>query len=222
MHLRDDQWKGFEHRHGEYLTHGPDKNGNTALHQAASGGYEHVAQDLIKQGYDINARNMYCESVMQAAVAPLREPANDPRAIQQRLIDAGVDLWGRDNAGNTLLHVAAYAGDAAMCKFLAEGDGLDVNARTSDGKTPLHSAASMGKGEAIDQLLKNGANPAITNSDHKTARDIAVGEQAKVALDNHAFEQRMKSVLLPGAQSALSRLAARLPAQEVSAKGRKL
>lgn len=222
MQSRDEQWKLFEHRHGEYLTHGPDKNGNTALHQAASGGYEHVAQDLIKQGQDINATNMYGESVMQAAVAPLREPFNDPRAIQQALIDAGVDLHCMDNAGNTLLHVAAYEDDGEMCKFLAERSGLEVDARTADGKTPLHCAAAMGKGEAIDQLLKNGANPAITNSDHKTARDIAVGEQAKVALDNHAFEQRMKSVLLPGAQSALSRLAARMPAQEVSAKGRKL
>lgn len=218
----NEQWKEFEHRHGEYLTHGPDKNGNTALHQAASGGYEHVAQDLIKQGHDINAKNMFGESVMQMAVAPIREPQSEPRAIQQALIDAGVDLQGRDNAGNTLLHVAAYAGDGEMCKFLADRGGLDVDARTVDGNTPLHCAASMGKSEAIDQLLKDGADPAITNSDHKTARDIAVGEQAKVALDNHALEQRMQRVRLPDPHAALGRLASRPAAPELSAKTRKL
>ena len=221
MQSPDEQWRAFERHHGKSLTAGPDKNGNTALHHEASGGYEHVALDLIKQGHDINAQNAYGESVIHGAVSPLREPVSDPRAIQQALIDAGADLHVMDRAGNTLLHVSAYAGDGEMCKFLTDRGGLDANAQTVDGKTPLHCAASVGKGEAIDQLLMIGADPTITSGDHKTARDLAVGEHAKEVLDNHAFEQRLKSVQLQDPQAALSRLAARGPCSDMSPEGRK-
>lgn len=218
---RDEQWEKFQFNHGEYLTHGPDKNGDTALHKAAWGGYEYVAEDLIKQGHDINAKNTYGESVMEAAIAPLREPQSDPRAIQQALIDAGVDLHVQNTSGRTLLHSAAIADDAPMCKFLVERSGLDVNAHALDGNTPLLDAAKMGRGECVDQLLKNGADASIANHDHKTARDLAAGP-AKDSLDKHAVEQRMKSVQLPDPQAALGRLAARPAEPEISVKTRKL
>ena len=210
MQAPEEQWKDFERHHGKYLTAGPDKNGNTALHEAASGGYEHVALDLIKQGHDINAQNAYGESVMHQAVLSLVEPSN-PRAIQQALINAGVDLQVVDKAGNSLMHIAAYAGDGEMCKYLSQRAGLDVNAQTVDGKTPLHCAVTVNSGETVDQLLHLGADPSITSCDRKTARDMAVGKDAKEVLDNHAFEQRMKSVQPPNPQDALGRLAARTP-----------
>lgn len=210
MQSPEEQWQSFERHHGKSLTAARDKNGNTALHHAASGGYEHVVLDLIKQGHDINAQNAYGESVMHQAVLSLVEPSN-PRAIQQALIDAGVDLQVVDKAGNSLMHIAAYAGDGEMCKYLAERAGLDLNDQTVDGKTPLHCAVSVNSGETVDQLLHLGADPSITTSDRKTAREMAVGKDAKEVLDNHAFEQRMRSVQLPNPQDALGRLAARTP-----------
>ena len=222
MQTREGQWERFQHQHGEYLTHGPDKNGETALHKAASGGYEHVAEDLIKQGHDINAKNCFGESVMQVAIAPLREPQSDPRGIQQALIDAGVDLHAKDNTGHSLLHSAAMTGDPEMCKFLVERGGLDINARTLSGDTPLHSAAKLGRAECIGQLLKNGAEASIQNVDHKSARDVALGVAAKDTLDKHAFEQRMKCVQLPDPQSALQRLGSQTREPDLTVKARKL
>lgn len=209
MQSPEEQWQAFERHHGKSLAAGRDKNGNSALHHAASGGYEHVARDLIKQGHEINAKNGYGESVMHRAVAPISDPISDPRTIQQALIDAGVDLLVADRAGNTLLHVAAYAGDGEMCRYLSERAGLDVNAQTVDGRTPLHCAVSVNSGIAVDHLLQMGADPSITNSDRKTARDMAVGKDAKEVLDDHAFEQRLRSVQLSNPQDALGRLAAR-------------
>lgn len=221
MQTHEEQWERFLDHNGQYLTHGPDKNGDTALHKAASGGFEHVAQDLIKDGHDINARNAYGESVMQVAVVPLREPQSDPRAIQQALIDAGVKLQGQDKGGHTLLHAAALSGDPEMCRFLVERGGLDVNAQSLNGKTSLHSASEMGRGECVEQLLRHGADPAIRNGEHKTARDIAVGASSTDAIDRHV-EQRMKSVQLPEPHAALQRIASQQQSAEMSVKVRKL
>ena len=50
----------------------------------------------------------------------------------------------RSNAGRTALHAAAEEGDLEAARMLVKA-GADVNARTSDGSTPLQLAAGYGK-----------------------------------------------------------------------------
>jgi len=60
------------------------------------------------------------------------------------------------------LHDAASKGDAATVKRLLQGGTFrrpaDVNARDSDGDTPLHLAAESGCAEAVRLLLQDGGD----------------------------------------------------------------
>ncbi len=75
-----------------------------------------------------------------------------------RLLDVGkVRLTYRDQAGRTLLHLAASLGHSEMIRFLVH-EGLDVNVRDRRGNTPLHYAAYYGRVTAIQTLLALGAD----------------------------------------------------------------
>ena len=64
----------------------------------------------------------------------------------------------QNNAGETVLHKVAFAGDLARCqKFVAMG--ADVDIRTNSGETPLMMAACGGSPAVCDFLIQQGANP---------------------------------------------------------------
>ena len=217
---RYEQWAKFREDSADYLL-APDKAGNTALHVAAKMGYDHVAADLIDQGHDINAQNKYGESVMHAAITPLRLSVGDERAIQQRLLDAGADVSVKTTTNETLLHAAARRGDSPMCEYLVDRRGLDVNAPNLTGNSPLHEAAWAG-GEAIEALVERGADLSARNNQGKNARDVAQGP-ASEKLDQAMHEQRMtKRVEMPDPKAALERLRNARAQEPKLAKGRSL
>jgi ankyrin repeat protein len=62
---------------------------------------------------------------------------------------------------------AAKAGDLATVRTLLENDASLVNARDSDGSTPLHCAAWKGHADVVTLLLDNGADVNAKNTnDH--------------------------------------------------------
>lgn len=76
-------------------------------------------------------------------------------AIAEALVNHGANVNGMDISGS-VLHSAAYAGNAAMVEFLIS-KGADVNA-TADGIiTPLHQAASNDHTYTIKLLIQRGA-----------------------------------------------------------------
>lgn len=75
-------------------------------------------------------------------------------------------------AGQTLLHVAASSGNAALVAYLV-GQGLEIDARTPTGSTPLMMAAGAGKSETVAALLDAGADPTLVNASRYTALDVA-------------------------------------------------
>jgi ankyrin repeat protein len=54
--------------------------------------------------------------------------------------------------------------------------GLDLEARTKNGHTPLHIAAALGHVEALEALLDAGADIDARAPSGETARDIAQAE----------------------------------------------
>lgn len=73
---------------------------------------------------------------------------------------------------NGLLRMAALAGvETAVRLHVRRGDDLD--ARDSDGMTPLMLAASRNKAAVCSLLLASGANPYLTDRSGKSALDIA-------------------------------------------------
>ncbi len=97
-----------------------------------------------------------------------------------------------DSQGNTLLHLAAmYANTEAVDLLLQQG--VDVNARNADKRTPLHCAAAglqLDQGSTLvdyaivfNSLLAQGADPTCMDSYQKTARDIAMSSRDGALLD---------------------------------------
>ncbi|KAM0823535.1 hypothetical protein ACQ4PT_070810 [Festuca glaucescens] len=75
-----------------------------------------------------------------------------------------MDLRGaKDSDGNTALHWAASRGCLESCRFLVEESGLDVNAVSKLGMTPMSYAAHEGKTQVIRYLLDRGVDPAMSD-----------------------------------------------------------
>ena len=53
----------------------------------------------------------------------------------------------------TALHIAAYNGRMKYIELLTSVDGVDLNARSHDGNTPLHMAAKSGSPETVAYVL---------------------------------------------------------------------
>ncbi|MCC7417904.1 MAG: ankyrin repeat domain-containing protein [Acidobacteria bacterium] len=87
--------------------------------------------------------------------------------------------YGEGFAGNAHQH----APDAwmAAAKYLVEELGADVNARDSDGYTPLHHAAARGDNELIKYLVSKGADVTAVARSGQTVADMANGPVQRVS-----------------------------------------
>jgi ankyrin repeat protein len=79
----------------------------------------------------------------------------------------------KDKDGNSFLHLAVRAGNAAIVKFLAS-KGANVNIKDIYGQTPLQIAVLSDNAEIVIQLVSNGAEINIKNSIGKTPLHDAV------------------------------------------------
>jgi ankyrin repeat protein len=83
-----------------------------------------------------------------------------------------------DNAleDTTVLHLAIQCAELPVVEYvLSDGAGsIDVNARDKDGNTPLHVAASQGRGPIVRLLLdQNGINDSMLNYHGRLPLDLA-------------------------------------------------
>jgi ankyrin repeat protein len=82
------------------------------------------------------------------------------REIVQHLIKEGVDVNVWDRHGRTALSLAAGAGHVEIIEHLLDaGAWIDPHEDGDVFPTPLISAAEKGQIEAVELLLKRGANP---------------------------------------------------------------
>lgn len=121
----------------------------TPLYLAVRGGHFAVAKLLMERGADVNA-----------VTTPLLGSALMPALAKRRvdlidlLLDGGANPNERRNR-EAVLHIAVSSGCLDCVKALVEA-GADVNAKTKDGKTPLHLAKFKGHDEVADYLLSHG------------------------------------------------------------------
>ncbi|MGH9763574.1 MAG: ankyrin repeat domain-containing protein, partial [Blastocatellia bacterium] len=180
-----------------------DKDGDTALCEAARNGYIETVRTLVALSADVNARSRGETPLMTAA-------RSDHPDIVEFLLDRGADVNAATEDGYTALILGA---PYPKVVHLLIGKNAQVNTITDVGgeNTALIRAAVAGQSESVRQLLDKGADvndnrPAgggrpvlyvvMTRSQHPDAKTV------KLLLEHHsnlAWKDPQGHTLLPWA-----------------------
>ena len=171
-----------------------DDTGATALHFAASGGYNDIVQLLLTKGASIEATNYYNNTPLQLAAwygrtstvelllskGALIEATNyynnTPLQLAARhghtntvelLLSKGASIEATDKSNQTSLHFAVSYGSTSTVELLLS-KGAPIEATNYYNNTPLHLAARYGSTSTVELLLSKGASIEATNKDNDT------------------------------------------------------
>jgi len=131
----------------------------TLLHWAAIADSPEVADFLIAQGADVNAKSKLNDRT------PLMSAHSLP--VIRLLVSKGADVNAQQTNGWTRLHLACFTGDKDTADFLIR-QGADVNLRDNAGLPALWLAVSVGHAEVVELLIANGANVNLTSNEGST------------------------------------------------------
>ncbi|XP_035661357.1 ankyrin repeat and death domain-containing protein 1A-like isoform X1 [Branchiostoma floridae] len=189
----------------------PDRQGNSALHQAVLKGHADVVQLLLNAGSQINIKNqdgdtpLHCaaSSNMQGILKLLvnysgcsinaKNYHGDTALhcsarcghtdVARHLISLpGIQVNMKNNLGYTALHISAAACRCDLVNMFLEDDGCQLDSRNKHGNTPLHEAAMNGCVDVVRQLVNANCDVKAENKDGNTPlHSAAWGGHCEVA-----------------------------------------
>ena len=146
----------------------------TALMWASGRGHSDVIAALIDHGADLNARSEIREHYVKSEKEQDSHPdykywtelggntplifaarSGDLRSVQV-LVDAGADVNQLSAFGTSPMIMAIHGRNTEALEYLIE-NGADIESRES-GHTALHAAVQRGDSDAVNILIKHGAN----------------------------------------------------------------
>lgn len=164
----------------DILTLGPvdltlaDRNGMSALCNAAQKGMTTVVTALLDAGANINYQN-FDKSI---GLTPLMRACFDgEREVVDQLLAKGANANLKDADGRSPLHMASHfdglCGKPRIVPKLLKVEGIDVNAANNEGLTVL--MANFGVPENINLLLAAGADMEAKDNEGRTAYERVKG-----------------------------------------------
>ncbi|AVP87597.1 ANK repeat containing protein [Candidatus Phycorickettsia trachydisci] len=135
-----------------------DTNGSNPILSATYSGKINSLKYLAEKEVEINLENL--------------DLRNNPKLtieLIQWLQSQGYDI---KKEGHSLMHCAAYRGKTDIIEYLLS-EGLDVNVKDEEGKTPIYYATKKGRFESIKYLYERGADLKIKDNDENTLMHIA-------------------------------------------------
>ncbi|XP_067660126.1 putative ankyrin repeat protein RF_0381 [Haliotis asinina] len=149
-----------------------DDTGLNILHSASIGGNVEIVKYVLTQNImGINSRQKYGFTPAMNAALYKRKEAFD------LLVKAGADLLLMNDLEQTILHVACQGGNIVIIKYLIKREIVDIDSRDVDGWTAVMHAASDGRKDVFDVLVKAGANLSLVNSNNESILHLACVEE---------------------------------------------
>ncbi|KAJ4367574.1 hypothetical protein N0V83_007158 [Neocucurbitaria cava] len=109
-------------------------DGSTLMHVAVQYNRQDLIDILLQKGVDINTPDHHGQTPFLMKCWR-HQPRNLP-SLLPFLLERGADAFAKDKEGRSALHNAAYQGSIATIGLLLS-KGLDIDAVTIDGETPL-------------------------------------------------------------------------------------
>ena len=150
-----------------------DPDGTTPLHWAVHNTDLEAADQLIRAGANVSAKNDY-------GVTPMSEAAliGNPAMIE-RLLSAGADANSPGADGQTPLMVVARTGNVEAARLLLS-HGANVNAKESyHGQTALMWAVAEGQPAMVKELIAHGADLNARSNVNNWERDVTAEPRRK-------------------------------------------
>jgi uncharacterized protein len=122
-------------------------DGWTPLHLACFFGHPALAEALIAQGAEVNARS---RNAMRNTPLHAAAGGRSQEAVRV-LLEHGAEVNARQEGGWTALHAASQNGDVEMARVLIAG-GADVQIRASNQQNALDLALTKGHSAVVEVL----------------------------------------------------------------------
>jgi ankyrin repeat protein len=145
------------------------ESGRTPLHWAARNGQIDVAELLLSNKADVNAKD-------KEDITPLHLAGY--KAMVELLLANKAQVNARSATDMTPLHVAARAGKKDAVELLLANK-ADINAKDNNGDTPLHMVADEGLEDMVELLLANKADVNARNAGGWTPLDPATAKNQR-------------------------------------------
>jgi cytohesin len=170
--------------------HPMDPFGEAPMHRASTRLFAEAIYVLLKNGAVIDLR----DSLGRTPLHCVKVGDEDSKQIASLLFLNGADMTATDNCGRTALHTSAFRKEYEM-KCLSDMQnlidlGCDIEARDTDGNTPLQLTAQRGFQPLAEKLLLNGADP--------DTRDNAGNTPLFLRIENTELDTGYVEVLLEG------------------------